>query len=124
MSAVEGLSDPVDESFVRAFQMSCVQAPVPEPFMEAVIANSRRMPARIWKALLHGLIEGEISLSRPQVRTLVLGGRQDAIFSVMEQMALARQFPHGELHLVDGVGHSLHWEQPSTFVSALVRFGV
>ena len=42
----------------------------------------------------------------------------------MEQMVLARQFPRGELHLVDGVGHTLHWEQPATFVSALIRFGV
>lgn len=124
LAAVEGQSDPVDETFVREFQTGCVHAPVPEPFMEAVIANSRRMPARIWKAVLRGLMEGQVTLSNPQVRTLVLGGRQDAVFSATEQMALARQFPRGELHLVDGVGHTLHWEQPATFVSALVRFGV
>lgn len=92
--------------------------------MEAVIANSRRVPARIWKDVMQGLIEGEINLSRPDVRTLVLGGRQDAVFSEMEQMVLARRFPRGELHLVDAVGHTLHWEQPATFVSALIRFGV
>lgn len=124
MHMINWLTDPVDESFVREFQMSCVHAPVPEPFMETVIANSRRMPARIWKDVMQGLIEGEINLSRPTVRTLVLGGREDAVFSAMEQMLLARQFPRGELHLVDGVGHTLHWEQPATFVSALVRFGV
>lgn len=124
MHMINGLTDPVDEAFVREFQMSCVHAPVPEPFMEAVIANSRRVPARIWKDVIQGLIEGEINLSRPDVRTLVLGGRQDAVFSEMEQMVLARRFPRGELHLVDGVGHTLHWEQPATFVSALIRFGV
>jgi non-heme chloroperoxidase len=121
---INWLTDPVDEPFVREFQMSCVHAPVPEPFMEAVIANSRRVPARIWKDVMQGLLESEINLSRPGVRTLVLGGRQDAVFSPMEQMVLARQFPLGELHLVDGVGHSLHWEQPATFVSALRRFGI
>ncbi|MGH9222019.1 MAG: alpha/beta fold hydrolase [Vicinamibacterales bacterium] len=124
IAAVEGLSEPVDEMFVREFQMSTIAAPVPEPFMNAVIANSRRMPARIWKAVARGLMEGQIVLSSPDVRTLVVGGRQDAIFSATEQMALARQFPRGELHLVDGVGHTLHWEQPETFVSALIRFGV
>ena len=124
MHMINWLTDPVDASFVREFQMSCVHAPVPEPFMEAIIANSRRVPARIWKDVMQGLIEGEINLSRPDIRTLVLGGRQDAVFSAMEQMVLARQFPRGELHLVDGVGHTLHWEQPATFVSALVRFGV
>jgi pimeloyl-ACP methyl ester carboxylesterase len=89
-----------------------------------VIANSRRMPARIWKATLQGLIDDQVTLSSPAVRTLVLGGRQDNVFSSNEQMVLARQFPRGELHLVDGVGHSLHWELPKTFVSALIRFGV
>jgi non-heme chloroperoxidase len=124
MVAINGLTDPVDESFVREFQMSCVHAPVPEAFMEAIIANSRRVPARIWKGVMQGLLESEINLSHPDVRTLVLGGRQDAVFSAMEQMVLARQFPRGELHLIDGVGHTLHWEQPATFVKALIRFGV
>ena len=92
--------------------------------MAAAIANSRRMPAWVWKAAFQGLIEGEINLVRPQMRTLVLGGRKDAVFSATEQMVLARQFPRGELHLIDDVGHTLHWEQPATFVSALIRFGV
>lgn len=125
LCAVVGvLTDPVDEAFVRDFQMSTVCAPVPRAFMEAAIANSRRMPARIWQAVLQGLVEDQVRLGRPEVRTLVLGGREDTVFSANEQMVLARQFPLGELHLVDGVGHSLHWEQPKTFVSALIRFGV
>ena len=124
MEAVDALTDPVDETFVREFQTGTVHAPVPAHFMETVIANSRRMPARVWKAVLRGLLDDEVTLSQPQVRTLVLGGREDTIFSANEQMVLARQFPRGELHLVDGVGHSLHWEMPKTFVSALTRFGV
>lgn len=123
-ATVANLTDPVDEAFVRDFQMSCICAKVPEPFMEAVIANSRRMPARVWKAAVQGMIQDEVRLVRPSVRTLVLGGREDAIFSSTEQMVLARQFPRGELHLIDGIGHTLHWEQPATFVSALIRFGV
>jgi pimeloyl-ACP methyl ester carboxylesterase len=124
MEAVAALTDPVDEAFVRDFQMSTVHAAVPDDFMETVIANSRRMPARVWKAALQGLLSDEVKLSQPRVRTLVVGGREDSVFSSTEQMVLARQFPFGELHLVDGVGHSLHWEMPKTFVSALTRFGV
>jgi pimeloyl-ACP methyl ester carboxylesterase len=124
LEAVNQLTDPVDESFVREFQMGTVHAPVPASFMEAVIANSRRMPARIWRSALLGLLNDEVHLSTPSVPTLVLGGRQDSVFSVTEHMVLARQFPRGELQLVDGVGHSLHWEMPETFVSALIRFGV
>lgn len=124
MDAVNGLTDPVDETFVRDFQTSTVHAPVPADFMETVIANSRRMPARVWKAALRGLLDDEVRLSEPPVRALVLGGREDPIFSATEQMVLARQFPRGELQLIDGVGHSLHWEMPKTFVNALIRFGI
>lgn len=122
--AVNQLTDPVDEAFVREFQMSTIAAPVPQPFLEAVIANSRRMPARIWKAVIQGLIDFQPAVLRPSVRALVLGGREDAVFSRSEQIVLARQFPRGELQLLDGVGHTLHWEQPATFVRALQRFGV
>lgn len=122
--ALTSLTDPIDESFVRDFQLSTVNVPVPEPFMEAVIANSRRVPMQVWQEGVQGLIDADIRLVRPPVKTLVVGGRQDSVFSSMEQMVLARQFPHGELHLVEGVGHTLHWERPATFVNALKRFGL
>jgi pimeloyl-ACP methyl ester carboxylesterase len=120
----ETLTDPVDEAFVREFQAGCIQALVPHAFFEAVVATSRRTPARVWRAAVKGMVDDAITLDRPPVRTLVLGGRQDAVFPPTEQMVLARRFPRGELHLVDGVGHSLHWERPEVFVSALLRFGV
>lgn len=123
-SAVDALGDPVDEAFVREFQMSTINLPVPDDFMRAVIANSRRMPLRVWKAIIQALVDFKPSETRPPVRTLVLGGRKDAIFSVGEQTELSRAYPNAELHLVDLVGHTLHWEQPSVFVSALARFGV
>ena len=94
---------------------------MPEPSLEALIAQ-QRMPLASGKPC-PGTDEFE-RVVRPDVRTLVLGGREDAVFSRTEQMVLARQFPRGELHLVDGVGHTLHWEQPAMFVSALTRFGV
>jgi non-heme chloroperoxidase len=121
--AVDALSDPVDPEFVREFQASTIFQPVSPEFMAAVIATSARMPAAIWKALLNGLIEEEPPV-RLGVRTLVLGGRQDKVFPPTEQIVLARQFARGELELVDGVGHSLHWESPARFMSALARFGV
>ena len=121
-AAVEALSDPVDLEFIRHFQYSTVAQPVPESFMNEAIANSRRMPARVWKQVLRGLLAFRPRMLRSRGRTLVLGGRKDAVFSVLEQVALARQFPDGRLQLFDDVGHALHWEQPQTFVDALLRF--
>jgi len=122
-AAVDALTDPVDPQFVREFQVSSSAADLPPAFLDAVIANSRRMPAAIWQALLNGLID-DVPPARLACRTLVLGGRQDTIFPPTEQNVLARQFPRGELELVDGIGHALHWEHPARFISALARFGV
>ena len=120
--AVDALTDPVDPEFVRAFQMSSIALAVPDVFMEAAIANSRRMPARVWKEVLRGLIEYRPAAKRPRVRTLVLGGKKDSVFSALEQTQLARQYPDSRLQLIDDVGHTLHWELPEVFVDALKRF--
>ena len=121
-NAVETLSDPVDEEFVRAFQYSTVARPVPDAFMATAIENSRRMPARVWRQALQGLIEYQPATKRPPVRTLVIGGRKDSVFSAWEQTVLARQYPDARLQLIDEVGHTPHWEEPSMFVTALRRF--
>jgi len=121
-TAVESLTDPIDAAFVRDFQYSTVAQPVPEAFMDAAIVNSRRMPAAVWKKVLSGLMQFEPKLPRSSVRTLVLGGARDAVFSVGEQVALARQYPFAQLRLIENIGHSLHWEQPELFVRELMRF--
>ena len=59
------------------------------------------------------------------VRTLVLGGDCDAVFSVSEQAGLARlNSVTSTCASFDGVGHALHWEQPRRFVEELLRFSV
>lgn len=119
---VEALTDPVDAGFVRAFQYGSIARPVPESFMESVIATSCRMPARIWKQVLSGLMAFRPSGPRPDVRTLVLGGNRDSVFSVSEQIAVATAFPNGVLRLFEGIGHTLHWEDPDRFVKELTAF--
>ena len=119
---VDALTDPVDPGFVRDFQFGSIALPVPDAFMEAAIANSRRMPARIWKAAIKGLIDYRPAARRPSMRVLVLGGKKDSVFSAAEQTQLARQYPDSRLQLIDEAGHTLHWEQPDVFIGALKRF--
>ena len=119
---VNSLSDPVDLEFVCGFQYSTIATPVPGAFMDSAIANSRRMPAHVWRKALQGLIEYRPTAPRPVVRTFVLGGRLDAVFSADEQTALAREFQNVELLIIDGIGHTLHWERPQRFVDELLRF--
>ena len=89
-----------------------------------MIANSRRMPADLWKTILGRMIDDPPPKFSPQCPTLVLGGRQDQVFPAIEQITLARQIPGAALELVDEIGHTLHWEDPKRFVAALERFGI
>jgi pimeloyl-ACP methyl ester carboxylesterase len=120
--AVESQPDPVDQEFVREFQYSTIAVPVPDTFMNAAIFNSRRVPGHVWRQVIRGMLAYRPAAARPRVRTLVLGGKKDGVFSVAEQTLLARQFPDSRLQLFDDVGHTLHWERPDAFVDALLRF--
>jgi pimeloyl-ACP methyl ester carboxylesterase len=120
--AVSALTDPVDPSFVHEFQYSTVALPVPDTFMESVIAESHRLDAPTWKAVLEGMMAYESVEGRLWVPTLVLGGDRDAVFSVPEQRAVAEAIRGARLIIVPGVGHTLHWEDPPRFVSEVLAF--
>ena len=115
-TAIEVLVDPVDEGFIRDFQRSTLFRPVPDRFFEQVVAESRKLPARVWKAVMENLWHHH---PRPSIDcpTDVLGGEQDAVFSVEEQAAVYGVSQRGTLHLEPYVGHALHWEAPERFVA-------
>jgi len=118
---VARLTDPVDAEFVRQFQYSTIGEPVPEAFMEKAIETSGRMPSHVWRQVLDGLVSYRAS-ARPAIKTLVLGGVNDTVFSVQEQSLLAAEYPNVKLRLIDNIGHALHWEDPQRFVTELLAF--
>jgi pimeloyl-ACP methyl ester carboxylesterase len=115
-AAAELLSDPVDEAFIREFQLGTIHRAVPPAFLERVIAESRKVPARVWRAALAGLVnfQPQWPISCP---TTILGGELDAVFSVQEQTALFLATEHSTLRLEPRVGHTLHWEAPERFIA-------
>jgi pimeloyl-ACP methyl ester carboxylesterase len=119
---IAGLTDPVDEAFVRAFQEGCIALPVPGEFMNRVIAESRLLPVEVWKGGVAGLVGYEQDAAGLRVRTLILGGEKDAVFSIEEHQALARRIPGAAIDLSRDVGHTPHWETPEAFVRKLLGF--
>jgi non-heme chloroperoxidase len=116
LQTVQTLTDPVDEQFIREFQASTLARPVPPEFFEQVVAESQKLPARVWRQSVAGLLD-----YRPQwpivCPTTILGGDLDAVFSVEEQTRLFTATEHSTLHIERGVGHTLHWEAPERFVA-------
>jgi non-heme chloroperoxidase len=120
VAAVADLTDPVDPAFVRGFQESTVTRSVPPEFMDGVVAESLRVPARVWKAAASGLLDDR-PVGTITCPTLIVGGTADGVFPPEEQSALAASIPGARLELMDGVGHAPHWEDPERFIAALVR---
>jgi pimeloyl-ACP methyl ester carboxylesterase len=116
---VSVLVDPVDETFVREFQMSTVCRSVPAGFLRRVIEDSRRVPAHVWKAALAGQLEYTPSTVPLRCPAIVIGGEEDSVFPAAEQRALVRILPNASFHIESGIGHAFHWEDPERFVELM-----
>ena len=78
-TAVRGLQDPVPVEFVRELQGAAVHIPLPEPFFDGLIAESLKLPARVWKSTLDGLFafDDAADLGRIVAPTLLIWGEWD-----------------------------------------------
>jgi len=121
---VDALTDPVDPGFVRGFQESCVADAVPAGFMDAVVAESLKVPARVWRAYLRGILEADVPTESGTIAapTLILWGDRDAFVPSADQDALAAAIPGAELVVYEGVGHCPHWERPERTAADLAAF--
>lgn len=121
---VDSLEDPIAAEFVRKFQASTAFEPLPEAFMERVVAESLKLPARAWRGALAGCVAADYAghLSAIRTRTLVIGGEEDAYCPQDNQRELAARLPNAELKLYPQLGHCPHWERPEAFVRDVEDF--
>lgn len=121
---VAKLDDPVDPDFVRAFQEATLaRRPAPD-FLDMVVDESLRTPARVWRAALEGLLQADHSaeLARIDKPCLVVWGDRDGFFPRADQDALLSAVPHAQLLVYEGAGHGLHWEEPERFARNVAAF--
>lgn len=122
--AVADLRDPVDPAFVAAFQQSSVAGPLPAGFLDSMVAESLKVPARVWRAMLRALID-EDDPDRPReiiMPTLIIWGAADAFASRAEQWRLALEIPDARLVIQAGIGHAPHWENARRVAADIVSF--
>ena len=123
-STISKLTDPIDPRFVREFQMSTITQPVPEAFLETMIRESLKIPARVWKKTFEGLMldNSDEELTKIHVPSLMIWGDKDAIVPRSDQEALMAGIEGSNLFVYPGVGHAIYWEQPTQVASDLVAF--
>jgi non-heme chloroperoxidase len=122
---VRTLEDPVPPEFAREFQESTIHHPVPEEFFETVVSESLKLPTRVWRDYMEGVIltpDHAARLGEINAPTLIVWGEQDAFFSREEQERLAATIPDATLKVYAETGHAVHWECPEEVVRDLEAF--
>lgn len=122
--AVTALSDPVPDAFAREFQLSTVYTAVGDEFINRAVEESLRLPARVWKELMAGMLatDAAVSLGRSGIPTLVVRGEKDAWVTAAETDSLAKMVAAKRQKAYTNTGHAVHWERPAEFVSDVVAF--
>ncbi len=124
--AVRALEDPVPVEFVREFQESTIYRPIPEEFLDKAVSESLKLPARVWRDYMEGVIltpDHEAQLREINVPTLIMWGEQDAMFPREDVERLARTIRgDATLKVYPETGHAVHWERPEQVVRDLETF--
>jgi non-heme chloroperoxidase len=123
-TVVSGLADPVDRSIAREFQESTLAGPISPTFLETAIAESLKVPARVWRDGFAGLLEDEhvARLDNIAAPTLLIWGDRAAFVPESDQQALLAAIAGSRLEIYRGTGHAVHWEEPARFAADLVGF--
>ena len=118
------VTDPVNPDFVTEFQTSTIHHPVPDAFLERIIQESLKLPARVWRDAWAGFFAGDHAprLSEVRAPTLILWGEEDGAFPLEDQTRLVDLVPDATLKRYPDTGHALHWERAEQFVEDLVTF--
>ena len=124
---VRALEDPVPPEFVREFQESTIYQPVPQEFLDTVVSESLKLPARVWRDYMEQAAlsidhDYVLPLREIEVPTLILWGKQDPLFPREEQERLAEAIPGATLKVYPETGHAVHWDRPEWVVRDLEEF--
>jgi pimeloyl-ACP methyl ester carboxylesterase len=123
-AAMNTLEDPVPVTFARDFQASTAYAPLPGAFFDTIVAESLKLPARLWRRVFDGLLAYDDAprLAAIAVPTLLIWGEHDAIFPRADQDRLTSAIRGARLSVYPETGHCPNWERPERVAAGLREF--
>ncbi|MEU8525505.1 MULTISPECIES: alpha/beta fold hydrolase [Streptomyces] len=121
LSAAE---DPVDRAFVEDFVRGMTEVPIARGFLETIVDENLKAPARVWRETLHGLLETDLlaTLTGILVPTLVVWGDRDPILPREDQQRILDTIPLSRLLVHEGAGHVPYWENPDRVLRDIAAF--
>ena len=123
-TVVSTLTDPIPRSVAVEFQESTLARPVAAGFLDMVVSETLKVPARVWRDAFSGLLADDHSdrLASIGVPTLIVWGDQDPFCPRSDQAALLDAIGDSRLSVHGGGGHAVHWEDPVRFAAEVVDF--
>jgi non-heme chloroperoxidase len=123
-SVIAPLTDPIDPQVARDFQQSTIVQPAPEWFFEAVVEESLKVPARVWRAAFEGMLEDDFveDFGRISAPTLIIWGAHDNFCPRRDQDVLLAAIRGSRLVVYEEAGHAAHWDEPEHFAADLAEF--
>lgn len=123
-TTIAPLQDPIDPAVVSRFHHGTVLQPVPEAFLSAMVQESLKVPARVWREAFNGLLLEDHTPELAAIRTptLLIWGDGDSIIDGQQTHALQAAIAGSRLVTYAGVGHTPHWEDPARFATDLIAF--
>ncbi|HHX63436.1 MAG TPA: alpha/beta hydrolase, partial [Chloroflexi bacterium] len=67
-STILTLTDPLDPAFVREFVESVTARPVPQDFLDTMIEENLKVPARVWQAMFVAMLEDDCADELDRIR--------------------------------------------------------
>lgn len=123
-TTVAKLRDPIDPKIARGFQESTIHKPIPPAFLDLAVNESLKVPARVWRAALAGLMQADhrALLGKIKAPTLIVWGEKETYFLRPDQDALRAAIKGARFVAWPDAGHALHWEHPKRFADELINF--
>jgi pimeloyl-ACP methyl ester carboxylesterase len=124
-SAIAPLEDPIDAAFARDWQQSTLARPMAPEHLDAVVAETLKVPARIWREAFQGFLDTPdftSELARVSAPCVIMWGDKDTYALRESQDRLLAAVSGARLLVYEGAGHTFHWEDPTRFAADLAAF--
>ena len=121
VSKMEGA---ITRKFMDEFQTATLAKPIDSAYYKLLVDEGIKVPARVFKAALEGLMQVDFTEQLNQINspTLVFWGNKDAFCFFKGQETLINNIKNSRLIVYGNTGHALHWEEPKKFSEDLLNF--
>jgi non-heme chloroperoxidase len=94
---------------------------VPQAFLDTVVREDLKVPARVWLAAFEGFFEDDFAGEAIFGRPLSSSGAMDP-YPPSRSERPSDDHPCSRLVVYEGAGHALHWERAERFAADLIAF--